>query len=515
VARRRFDPSQARGGLFPDSAAAGTPKPEERTVDAAAAQGAAAQPEGAEQSTDLSVTDAARLLDDALSRLPRPLRIVGQIGSLSARTHWYFNLKDETSVIQCVMWGNRAARAPALREGDEVRVTGAFSFYAPSGKTSFIVDAIEPRGLGSLEARFRALCAELQALGWFDEARKPRLPMLPRRIAIITSRSGAALRDCLATAAARCPCVDILVVDVPVQGDGAAEEIARAIGAVDARAEALGIDAMLVTRGGGSREDLWAFNERVVAEAAFRCRTPIVAAIGHEPDLEIIELVAHREATPTRGIVRLLPDREALRTHLSHLRARAGRALARRLDSMRQHLASLSRHDLVRRPTLAVLARPRADLEQVRFGLERALRALLNEHRRTLGAIALRVERTEPSTILSEARQRVRHLAWRAAHAGRASIERRRELLHSLGRHLEGIGPERVLARGYSITRSASGAIVRDAAALQPGERLATRFARGSAESEVRAIAPDDGREGLPAGAPGLDAAPRGSEARS
>lgn len=448
------------------------------------------------------MTAAARLVDDALSRLPRPLRIVGQISSLSTRTHWYFNLKDEESVIQCVMWASRANRAAPLREGDEVRVTGSFSFYAPSGKASFIVESIEPRGLGSLEARFRALCAELQALGWFDESRKPRLPLLPRRIAIITSRSGSALRDCLSTAAARCPCVGIVVVDVPVQGEGAAEAVARAIRGVDARAEALGIDAILVTRGGGSREDLWTFNERVVAEAAFRCRTPLVAAIGHEPDLEIIELVAHRAATPTKGIVTLLPDREALRTHLAHLHIRVSRALARRIAAMRQHVAALARHDLLRRPEVAVLAGPRGRLEDARARLERALHDSIAEQRRALAAVALRVERTRPASIVAQARQRLGHLRWRGEQALRAMLSRRRASLSALQRHLDGIGPERVLARGYSITRGPDGRIVREAALLRPGDSLTTRFAHGEAESEVRAVAMPTPGPGGPAGSP-------------
>jgi len=477
VARRRFDPTRAAGGLFP------------------ASEGEAAAPPpsaGAPPESDLTVTAAALLVDDALSRgLPRNLRIVGQVSNLSQRTHWYFNLKDEQSVVQCVMWASRAARAGEVREGDEVRAVGTFSFYKPQGRTSFVVETLEPRGMGALEARFRALCAELEALGWFDDARKPPLPLLPRRIAIITSRAGAALRDCLATAAARCPIVGILVVDVPVQGDAAAPAIARAIRAVDRRAARLGIDAILVTRGGGSREDLWAFNERIVAEAAFRCRTPLVAAIGHEPDLEIIELVARRAATPTRGIVTLLPDRAELKRHLDHLRARAERAASRTLAEHRQRLAALARHEFLRRPGPTLLHPSRAALAELRHALESALRSTLERRRRELAALLLRAERLRPAARITAARERLRNLAWRSDRAVRGDLSRRREALAGLRRHLGGIGPEQVLARGYSITQRVDGRIVRAAEDVRPGERIVTRLADGSLESEVLPVRSD------------------------
>ncbi len=496
MARRRFDPSLARGGLFPEPAAAASPSAAPAPPAAPSAPpsgGPESAGDGGAAERDLTVSDAAQLVDEALVRgLPRPMGVVGQVSNLSQRTHRYFNLKDERSVIQCVMWASRAARAPEIREGDEVRVRGAFSFYAPSGKTSFIVDALETRGLGSLEARFRALCEELRALGWFDESRKPPLPLLPRRIAIITSRAGAALQDCLHAAAARAPFVGILVVDVPVQGEGAAERIARAIDAVDRRAAELGVDAILVTRGGGSREDLWAFNERVVAEAAHRCRTPLVAAIGHEPDVEIIELVAHRAATPTRGIVLLLPDRAALRTHLDHLRVRLSRAAARRLAESAQRLASLGRHDLVRRPAAALLAGPREDLRRLREALRAASRERLSELRRRLASIALRSERLRPAARITAARERIRHLAWRAGRAIREGLARRRQILAATARHLDGIGPQQVLARGYSITRGADGRILRRASDARPGDRVVTRLAAGALESEVRSVRSED-----------------------
>jgi len=339
--------------------------------------------------------------------------------------------------------------------------------------------------MGSLEARFRALCADLKAKGWFEEERKPRLPLLPRRIAIITSRSGAALRDCLAAAAARCPSVGIVVVDVPVQGDGAALEIARAIRRVDAIAPAKGVDVILVTRGGGSREDLWAFNELIVAEAAFRCRTPLVAAIGHEPDVEIIELVAHRAATPTRGIVMILPDRSALLDQLSHWHARTRRASERRTASQRQHLAAIARHDLLRRPMAALLDRRRDSLAERRRHLREIVHRFAEAHRARLAALARRSDRLLPQARIGAARERVAQLSHRVARATRELLAAHHRNLAALERHLAGVGPEQVLARGYSITTDAEGRIVRDSHAVRPGTRVKTRVARGSFASEV------------------------------
>ncbi|MBX3355137.1 MAG: exodeoxyribonuclease VII large subunit [Phycisphaeraceae bacterium] len=506
MARRPFDAQLAFGGLFPDPArppvppAAPSPAPVnpppapdappapaiERPEDPSAAN-------SEREPRDLSVTAAAKLVDDALASIARPIRIVGQVSGLSTRTHWYFNLKDESSVIQCVLWKTRASRAQEIREGDEVRVTGTFSFYAPSGKTSFIVERIEPRGLGALEARFRALCEELRAKGWFDDDRKPPLPLLPRRIAIITSRAGAALRDCLATAAARCPSVGILVVDVPVQGEGAALEVARAIHRVDHAASRLGIDAILVTRGGGSREDLWAFNERVVAEAAFACRTPLVAAIGHEPDIEVIELVAHRAATPTRGITLLLPDRRALLDQIAHWRVRVDRAVRRQLSAERESLRGLARSTFVRRPREALIDRRRESLAVVRRDLSDAIRDFLRVERERLLLSERRLERSSPRARHTAARERLAQLRGRADRAIRSALSRKRGELTSVRRHLEGIGPEQVLARGYSITTDPNGRVVRDAASVRPGVVIRTRLATGSLFSEVqRGVPPGD-----------------------
>ncbi|MHC4219664.1 MAG: exodeoxyribonuclease VII large subunit, partial [Planctomycetota bacterium] len=223
------------------------------------ALGAETPPE--DPSRNLTVSEVSELVKSALEgHTPSPLRVIGQVSNLSSRGHWYFSLKDESAVLGCVAWASTARGfgfVPA--EGDEVIATGHLSFYGPQGRTQLYVRGLEPVGAGALELRFRALCDELRKLGYFDEARKKPLPHLPRRVAVITSAAGAAVQDVIATAAGRLPAVGLVLIDVRVQGDGAAAEIAAAIRHADARRGELGLDAILVTRGGGSVEDLWAF----------------------------------------------------------------------------------------------------------------------------------------------------------------------------------------------------------------------------------------------------------------
>ena len=254
----------------------------------------------------LTVSELSGMIQTALeARLPASIQVTGQLGNLTKRRHWYFSLKDDDAVVSCVMWMSAVRRQrDDINDGDAVIATGRVSYYGPQGRTQLYVESLRPLGVGSLHRRFEALCTELREAGYFAPERKCALPSFPRRIAVITSATGAAIQDVTDTAARRCPATALTLVDVKVQGKDAAGQIARAIHHVDRRAEELGIDAIIVTRGGGSMEDLWAFNEREVADAALACHTPLVAAIGHESDTTIIELVADaRAATPTQAVM--------------------------------------------------------------------------------------------------------------------------------------------------------------------------------------------------------------------
>ena len=294
--RPPFDPTFAQGGLFD--------QPAEVNAKKASLTNEAPRP--------LQVSEAAQLVGEQMAALGK-LSIQGEVSGYRGANnsgHLYFSIKDAQCVLPCVIWKSKASSVKIpLAEGLQVVVEGRFNYYAEGGKLSFIVDSIRATGQGDLDAKFRLLCAELKELGYFEESRKRALPMLPRGIAIVTSASGAALQDCLAVAARKFPSVAITVIDVVVQGASAAAAVSNAIHLVDLAARRMGIDVILVTRGGGSREDLDAFNHRLIADAVYNCTTPVVAAIGHESDTSVIELVADvRASTPTAAMNRILPD---------------------------------------------------------------------------------------------------------------------------------------------------------------------------------------------------------------
>lgn len=419
----------------------------------------------------MRVRELAALIDSALrTGVPPNVRVVGEVSGFRDRTHWWFDLKDEDAVISCVMFKSGAARAGFVPEnGQEVVATGRVEHYARQGKTQLYVEALAPVGAGALELRYRALCEELRALGWFDPARKRPLPWFPRRVAVVTSRTGAALQDVLDTMRRRCPAVGVLLVDVMVQGERAAPRIADALRFLSREHERLGVDAVIVTRGGGSMEDLWAFNERVVAEAIVRCDVPVVAAIGHETDTTIAELVAdERCATPTQAAMRLTPDRAALAQQTDQYVRRLRAALRSRLSDARARAERLGARLAHARPE-AVYAARRERLLKLEHRLRDALRAQTRRH--------------DPASM----RDRLDR-ALRFAH------KRRAERVNTLGRSLEAVSPVRVLARGYSVTTGADGRIVRASSDVAPGDTIETRLADG----RVRSVVSDDGARQSP-----------------
>ena len=390
----------------------------------------------------LTVSEVTELIRTTLElQVPSPLRVIGEVSNLSCRKHWYFSLKDEQAVLSCVAWVSAARTFGFVPdEGTEVVATGYVSHYGPQGRTQFYVNKLEPVGAGALELKFRAMCDELRRLGYFDEARKKPLPVFPRRIAVITSRVGAALGDVIATAAQRCGAVRLALVDVKVQGDGAAEQVAAAIRRVDEAAARLGFDAILVTRGGGSAEDLWAFNERVVADAVFGCRLPLVAAIGHESDTSVIELVADvRAATPTQAVMRLIPSASELAAQLDHLDGRLRLLVRRQVDRERQRLEVAAHSALLR----------------------------------------------DPAAIVQRARDTLAGLGGRLDRASAVYLSRHRDRVAALGRQLEAVDPHRVLERGYSYTTTADGRLVAAVGDVRDGQAIVTRVRDGSIDSIV------------------------------
>ncbi|MDP7069869.1 MAG: exodeoxyribonuclease VII large subunit [Phycisphaerales bacterium] len=433
----------------------------------------------------MTVTDLARRIAAALEQgVPDPVRVQGEVAAFSERRgHWYFTLRDDEASIQCVMWASDVRRgARAIAMGDVVRADGTVVHWAPQGRTQVRVRSVSPVGAGDRLAAFRRLCEELRGMGWFDESARAPLPEVPRRVALLTSAAGAAVHDVRAEARRRWPACRIDLIDVPVQGEGAAARMAEVIGRVDAEAGTLGIDALILTRGGGSAEDLQAFNERVLAEAVHAASVPIVAAIGHESDTTIAELVADRRAsTPTQAVMVLLPDREEEAQRLTLLRESLDRRLRALVSAFRERS---SRADAAlqaaRRLRLAAASQRLARGEAAM--LSRRPHATLAAHRAIASQCAARLEQCMLKRVT----------AGRAALASlpldrvaRHRIEQSEARLRQRVRVLEAVGPESVLARGFSLTRTAAGAVVRDASDVRPGEELDTRVASGTIRSIV------------------------------
>lgn len=465
MARKPFDPGKARGGLF----------------DPAQPVSEATQSEPA----PLTVSQAAAMLKGTVMGLGK-VRVEGEVSAPSKGTHCYFQLKDQDSVVGCVMWGSTLARSSVKpTQGARVVVEGIFDFYAPSGRLSLIAERMRHVGDGDLEAKFRALCDELRMRGYFDEARKRRLPLLPRGVAIITSLGGQALHDCLRTAELRCPWVPLIAVGVPVQGPGCADVVARAIDEVNRQRVRLGVDVIVVTRGGGSREDLQAFNERVVADAALRSELPVVSAIGHEMDTSVLDLVAdHRASTPTQAMMAVLPDRDELAAQLDSAVDRLRLQAAQLMRQRRQRLNAVATRACLK-DARAMLALPQARLTRGALELRQAL---LAQHRRSesrWAALERRLSACAPMSMLAVGRTRTADLTRRLARAAAGHMERLRVRVEGQRARLESVAPERTLARGYSITLDARGRLVRDAGTVPDGTVLTTRLQHGELRSRT------------------------------
>lgn len=444
-----------------------------------------------EPPTPWSVSRLGTCITDALANgVPDPVDVVGEVANWTERNkHWYFSLRDEAATVSCVMWASDAARAAMTpKSGDRVVVRGAVTHWARQGRTQLRVRRIKPEGEGDLQAAYRRLCDACRAAGWFDEAAKKALPRVPQRIAVLTSPVGAALQDVIRTAGDRWPACRLMLVDIPVQGAGSASQIAAAIQRVDAAAKDLKIDAMLVTRGGGSIEDLWGFNERVVAEAVHQARTPVVAAIGHESDTTIIELVADKRAsTPTRAIDLMLPSRADEQARLDLLAADLRRRTAH-AQTQCQQAVGRSRTQLIT-SARARLARARRRVAALSEALiARRPHARLARRRQHVDASAARLRR------LVERQMQAAHTRLASCDLQQVTSARQASWVATVGRLegvLEAVGPASVLQRGFSLTTDSAGRVIQDASQLKPGDAMHTQLMCGRLESEVRIVDAD------------------------
>ncbi len=423
-------------------------------------------------------------------KLPPRLTVRGEISDWKHHSsgHCYFLLKDKTGVLPCVMWASRFKSVKfAPEDGIAVLATGYVDVYTIGGKYQLYVEKLEPEGVGALQLAFEQMLKRLAARGLFDEQHKKPLPQYPMRIGILTSESGAALHDITESIRHRWHCAKLLFYPVPVQGEGAAAEIAAALREVNRRNRRLRLDVLIVGRGGGSLEDLWAFNEEVLARAIFDSEIPVISAVGHEVDTTIADMVADaRASTPTRAGVVAVPDMQEVLSQLAGAERRLTGQTVARLKHARQDLTIVLAGALFRNP-LWLVQNGRQQLDDAQAQLAEALRAKLDGARRLISAGYEQVVRIEPHRLLGARTVDLNNLANRAGGAISAIVNRCRMNLTARENRLEGLNPKSVLRRGYSITSSSrTGAVVRDPADVAVGDLLVTELAgENLIESEV------------------------------
>ena len=380
-------------------------------------------------------------------------------------------------MVDAKAWRSTAARIGFVPEpGDVVIVSGTWDFYAPTGRASLIVDRMKrAEGGDSLLLRLAQLRERLQKEGLFDPDQKQDLPFFPRRIAVLTAEGSAALTDVQRTAALRCPATELLLHHIPVQGDDAAPRIAEAIAAVDADSERLGIEAILVTRGGGSMEDLWCFNDEAVVRAVAKCQLPVVSAIGHERDESLIDLVADvRASTPTQAIMKLLPDREEELEMLAERAARLQSVAHRSIEQRRLVLQRLERAVQAHHPQRA-LAAQQEKLVQLRNRLRQYTTSDVRSRQSRLETIMTRLRHARP---FDKAQTKLAPLPLRLRRAVQVAQDRRRKQWTNLEAQLRMLSHRRTLERGFALVHGADG-LVRDPSQIKQDERLRLELAEG------------------------------------
>ncbi len=396
----------------------------------------------------LSVSALSQRLKGAAEQACWDLWVSGEVSNINRHSsgHIYFSMKDRQATLQAALYRSVAVRVRFdLRDGMTIIAKVKASVYEQQGRLQLQIVEIHPKGIGALDLARQQLEESLKNKGYYDPRRKRKLPKFPKAIALVTSPTGAAIRDMLELLSRRWPSAAVTVVPVRVQGDEAAREIADAIRRLNRlrAANTISIDAMIVGRGGGSLEDLWAFNEEIVADAIFASAIPVISAVGHETDVSIADMVAdHRALTPTHAVMDLTPDRDEHLRGLVDAKNRLRSALTRRIAQARQRVDALGARAALRRP-----------------------------HDR-----------------LDQLRRQIQDLGARLNRATVSKLERDRTRIASLADRLQTLSPLNVLARGYSVTQMADGRVVQSSEMLQPGDVIRSRLASGEVTSRVESV---------------------------
>lgn len=423
--------------------------------------------------------------------------VSGEISNLRQPVsgHYYFTLKDAGAQLKAVLFkGNHQYMRTKPQEGKQFLCRGRITVYEPRGEYQLVVDYLEPLGLGALAQAFEVLKNRLQAEGLFAPELKKPLPFLPRKIALVTSPTGAAVRDFLRLLKQRCSKVEVLIYPVKVQGDQAAREIAAAL---DDLGTYPGVEVIVLARGGGSLEDLWPFNEETVARAIHRCPVPVVSAVGHEVDFTIADFAADRRApTPSAAVELVVPDKAELERRLDRLGATLVRDLARRQDLARQHLGLIARRLPDMRRSLVDL---RFKIDERAEAMARRIRRAVTQGEQHVRLVNSRLFLLSPRRALGSCRQQLEQAAQCLGQCLCRRLKERRRHLDYCQTHLSQLNPLAILERGYAVaTVLPEQTVIRDAALVPPGAGIRVQVARGRMDCEVREVSDNVGRA-LPA----------------
>ncbi|HWY43113.1 MAG TPA: exodeoxyribonuclease VII large subunit [Candidatus Sulfotelmatobacter sp.] len=434
----------------------------------------------------LTVSELTARIRDLLAKNFTDLSVIGEISNCreAQSGHLYFTLKDEKAQIRCV-WFKQDRRGLKFRveDGLKVALRGSISVYEQRGEYQIYVESMEPVGLGSLQLAFEQLKKRLEAEGLFDAKHKKPLPLLPSRIGLITSPKGAAVRDVVRILRRRFHNVHLTVFPVRVQGEGSAQEIVRALKFFNQRKL---VDVLILARGGGSIEDLWSFNEEIVARAIFDSEIPVISGVGHETDFTIADFVADvRASTPSAAAELVVNTRREFDKHIADLRNALVEQIRYRILVLSRRVHELSARRGFRRP-LDLLRQQRQRADEMTSRLALGLRARLEQSRKRYSAAHLRIFRFDFRARISTLRIRLERQATELGKRMERLLRIKRERLEKLRVQLEERGPLKVLERGYSIVTDATGIVLRDANAVFLGDNVSIQLHKGKLTTEVK-----------------------------
>jgi len=438
------------------------------------------------EETIYQVSDLTRELKSLLESRFFSVAVQGELSSLSSPSsgHKYFTLKDSKAQISCAFFKQAASRCPFdLEEGMEVILQGRVTVYEPRGAYQLIVQSVQPVGQGALQLAYEQLKTKLEAGGLFAPEHKKKIPWLPRRIGIVTSPTGAAVQDILQILGRRAPNVPVLIYPALVQGDQAPAQIKAGLEALATRDN---IDLIILTRGGGSLEDLWGFNDEALAQAIYDCPVPVISAVGHETDFTIADFVADlRAPTPSAAAELAAPVRDDLLGQIDNLASRSNRALSNHLAKLTDKLGHLTRR--LRNPEGVILSQIQRK-DELDLRLERAMQGLLLKQQTRLSLSTSQLDGFNPTKTLAWRTQTLLELDKRLGLAVTNRLIFKRQAVANFAQRLESASPLSAFKRGYSIAKTPSGTVLHSAAKVSKGDKLVVHLEDGAVQTTVTEV---------------------------